>query len=302
MTSESPSVHQASVEGDSVHPLTEQRRLIWDGMRLSRRFFLNHQMFLVRFDAVQARRDECRQRGLPAPSFSACVMHAIGQVLPQHPWLNAYLTPFPRRIVRYRNVDICYTVECRNADGAPYVGFSCLRNAAALSLDEISAQLTATRTACDSGSKAAQHPYTGLPTVLRWLHYTFRCAPFPTKAREIFGTVGFSSVGKWGAMITTPLAPRSLTFSLGTVDRQPVVDGDIVRPGLAAWLTLTYDHRIADGAQVARLGAEIADFLARFPIGPTPALAIPAPAAVSPEAKSPRGVPSGLNSFPATSG
>jgi len=301
MTSEAPFDRREPAAGDTVHPLTEQRRLIWDGMRLSRKFFLNHQIFSVRFDAVEACRNELRGLGLPAPSYAACVMHAIGQVLPRHPWLNAYLTPFPRRIVRFKEVDICYTVECRSEDGAPYVGFSCLRNAAALSLEEITAQLTATRTACDSGSPAAQHPYTGLPTVLRWLHYTFRCARFPTKVREIFGTVGFSSVGKWGAAITTPLAPRSLTFSLGSVERQPVVDGDTVRPGLVAWVTLTYDHRIADGAQVARLGSEVADFLARFPIAPTPAPAIADHTTVATDAKSPRVIPAGLNSMAATS-
>ena len=64
-----------------------------------------------------------------------------------------------------------------------------------------------------------------------------------------------SNMGAYRAEMFTPIInpPESCIFGTGTVKKQAVVIGDdiVIRPIM--WLNFTYDHRILDGAQAARL-------------------------------------------------
>src|SRR5262249_32712109 len=78
------------------------------------------------------------------------------------------------------------------------------------------------------------------------------------------GTFTISNLGAFGADSFTPIVNPPQCAILGTgriIDKPVVVDGEVqVRPTM--WLSITFDHRLVDGAPAARFLQALADRLA----------------------------------------
>ena len=87
------------------------------------------------------------------------------------------------------------------------------------------------------------------------------------------GTFTISNLGAFGADTFTPIVNPPQCAILGTgriVEKPLVVDGQVeVRPTM--WLSLTFDHRLVDGAPAARFLAALAERLASHPADSAPA-------------------------------
>ena len=72
-------------------------------------------------------------------------------------------------------------------------------------------------------------------------------------------TFTVTSAGKLGGLLTTPIVnhPEAAILSLGRIAERPVVrDGEIVvRP--TGYVSVTFDHRIVDGARAAEFGLAV---------------------------------------------
>ncbi len=72
------------------------------------------------------------------------------------------------------------------------------------------------------------------------------------------GTFTITNTGSRGSLIDTPIlnAPESAILAVGAVERRPVAVGEVGRETIEvrdrAYLCLTYDHRLVDGADAAR--------------------------------------------------
>ncbi len=78
------------------------------------------------------------------------------------------------------------------------------------------------------------------------------------------GTFTISNVGMLGVKYFTPIlnAPESAILGVGTLTQEPkIVDGGFQARWILA-LSLTYDHRIVDGAPAARFLADVRDAIA----------------------------------------
>lgn len=82
------------------------------------------------------------------------------------------------------------------------------------------------------------------------------------------GTFTITNTGSRGALFDTPIlnAPQSAILGLGAVVRRPVVlSGDngeeLIAVRSMAYLSLTYDHQLIDGADVARYLRSVVDLL-----------------------------------------
>jgi pyruvate dehydrogenase E2 component (dihydrolipoamide acetyltransferase) len=67
-------------------------------------------------------------------------------------------------------------------------------------------------------------------------------------------TIGVSNTGSYGSEAGTPLLNpgNAVTIAMGVIQpRAMVVDGDVV-PRLACTLSMTFDHRVLDGAAAGR--------------------------------------------------
>lgn len=239
--------------------LGPDRLLVWDLLRETDPYYLNHHLFDTDFSAVEADRERRRTDGRPVPSYVAYALAAYGRTLAAHRELNSYLRVWPRtRLAVYDGVDIALTIE-RHRDQRRIVLLALLKNAQALSLDGVHEFLRSRRDdPLESleewdAYKRLQH----VPAFCRWHLFQLFIKPFPGLMRNLVGTTAFTSVGKFGTTATTPLSPRTCTLSLGRVEPRARVANGSVRAALSSWLTITYDHRIADGADVARFGTEL---------------------------------------------
>jgi pyruvate dehydrogenase E2 component (dihydrolipoamide acetyltransferase) len=81
---------------------------------------------------------------------------------------------------------------------------------------------------------------------------------------EVTGsTISVSNTGSYGSEAGTPLLnpPNAVTVALGLIaPRALVIDGEVqARP--ACTLSLTFDHRVLDGAAVGRALTDLVDLL-----------------------------------------
>jgi pyruvate dehydrogenase E2 component (dihydrolipoamide acetyltransferase) len=68
------------------------------------------------------------------------------------------------------------------------------------------------------------------------------------------GTFTITNLGSFGIDAFTPIinAPECAILGMGRIQRVPVMSGDQVVPRDRLSLSLTFDHRIVDGAPAAR--------------------------------------------------
>ena len=247
-----------------LRPLSSQRHLVWDLLRDTDPYYLNHQIVVVDFSGVEEHRNRFAKVQLPKPSYVAYAIYGLTRVLPRFPVFNAYLREWPlTRLAYYHDIDVAYTVEKENSQNETVLTLGMLRNLEQLDFHQFLGLFNRER-----ALSLEEMPYTRIyslfsliPAFLRTTLFRIFCKPFPGIMRSIAGTVAFTSVGKHGVDFTTPLSPKSLTVSLGSVKKRPlIVDGGVF-PRQSAHMTFTYDHRVADGSECARLAQELKTFL-----------------------------------------
>jgi pyruvate dehydrogenase E2 component (dihydrolipoamide acetyltransferase) len=159
--------------------------------------------------------------GKAVPSYGDIIMRAVAQALVEHPALNAQ---WQEDKIRYPDsVNIGFAVDTDAGLVVPVV-----RDAPKRSLQEL-ADLTR-----DLADRA--------------------------KARRLSaeemggGTFTLTNLGMSGIDAFTPVInwPECAVLGLGRITQEPVVKGNTVGVGDRLWLSLTFDHRIVDGAPAAR--------------------------------------------------
>ncbi|GAB1373299.1 hypothetical protein MASR1M46_01790 [Bacteroidales bacterium] len=77
------------------------------------------------------------------------------------------------------------------------------------------------------------------------------------------GTFTITSYGSIGGLFAVPVInyPQAGILGIGRIDKKPVVKGESIVPGLVLPLSLSVDHRIADGGETARFINTIMSYL-----------------------------------------
>jgi pyruvate/2-oxoglutarate dehydrogenase complex dihydrolipoamide acyltransferase (E2) component len=154
------------------------------------------------------------------------VLKAVAATLQEFPELNARLEG--DEIVYLDRYDLGVAVQTEQGLVVPVV-----RGCDQASLDELEAEVARLAESARSGS---------------------------LKPEELRGsTFTVTSAGKLGGLLTTPLVnhPEVAILSIGRVAERPVVrDGEIVtRP--TGYVSITFDHRVVDGARAAEFGLAV---------------------------------------------
>ncbi|MBF0544612.1 MAG: 2-oxo acid dehydrogenase subunit E2 [Candidatus Riflebacteria bacterium] len=236
--------------------LGSDRYLVWDLLRETDPYYLNHHLFDVDFSRIENIRIKRKNEGKSVPSYVSLAMTAYAKALYQFPRLNSYLRLYPfTRLAIYQDVDISFTVE-RDWLGKRIVLLAVLPTAQNLSFDEVHEFLKKRHSAPleELDEFARYKRLLKIPVFLRWRLFQLFIKPFPELLRQLVGTTAFTSIGRFGTTLTTPLSPRTCTMSLGKVEMRPRYVKGSIEGRLSAWLTLTYDHRVSDGAEIARMG------------------------------------------------
>ena len=246
--------------------LDPYRFLVWALLEESRAFPLVHHIFEIDFTGVDKFRAGYEEETGRRPSYVACTLFAISRVLKQHPKFNSYLRTFPTtRLTTYDDVDIVFTVE-RWEDGKPFVFLDRIREADKKGLNAFIERLqeASRRSVAEYRRRMMTDYVLRIPRFLRRPLYKIFIAAYPERMKLIFGTTSFTSAGKFGTTIIIARAPRTATFTLGLIRKRPIVRDDKVVAANTGYVTISYDHRVADGAEVARLGNELRFFIEHF--------------------------------------
>ncbi|MFM9196889.1 MAG: 2-oxo acid dehydrogenase subunit E2, partial [Planctomycetia bacterium] len=166
---------------------------------------------------------------LTALSF---VIKAVSLSLRQHPAINATIDPEKGEIVYKEYVNVGLAVDTPRGLVVPV-----LRDCDQLSIPQIAQAIA------DTAEKAKNAQY-GIEDLRG-------------------GTFTISNLGAVGGAYSTPIInwPEVAILLLGRSRKMPVVHEDRVEPRLMMPLSLSYDHRLVDGAMAARFLNEVIGYL-----------------------------------------
>ena len=162
----------------------------------------------------------------------AFVIKAVSLSLRQHPAVNASIDPDKGEIVYKDYVNIGLAVDTPRGLVVPV-----LRDCDQLSIPQIAQAIA------DTAEKAKNAQY-GIEDLRG-------------------GTFTISNLGAVGGAYSTPIInwPEVAILLLGRSRKMPVVHEDRIEPRLMMPLSLSYDHRLVDGAMAARFLNEVIGYL-----------------------------------------
>ena len=213
----------ATAEGQTPGPVLEGRR---EPLRGVRRLVAEHMTRAHREVPPVTWVEECDFGSVDLRKLVPAVLKAVAETLQEYPELNARLEG--DQIGYLDRYDLGVAVQTEQGLVVPVV-----RGCDRASLDELQAEVERLADAARSGSLE--------PEELRGSTFTV------------------TSAGKLGGVLTTPIVnhPEVAILSLGRVAERPVVrDGEIVaRP--IGYVSVTFDHRVVDGARAAAFGLAV---------------------------------------------
>ena len=218
--SDSASVSAAGAQNETIVPITGMRRAIYENMMksLHESAQANHRMKVDMSEAKRLR--ESLKKADVKVGYTDILSLAVTRALMAFPRINAEIRD--GSIVEKHYVNLGIAVAIDNGLIVPNI-----KNCQRLSLTEIAAQIKEKAAAARSG-KLTREDYSG---------GTFTIT-----------NLGMYDIDEFTAVINPP---ESAILAVGKIAETPVVmDGQIViRPMMT--LSLTYDHRIIDGAPAA---------------------------------------------------
>ena len=217
-------------------PLSHLRRTIAERMTLSATVIPHVTHFdradITDLDAIITRNLEAaRARGVTL-TLTAFLLKAAALALARHPTFNASLDPAAGEIILKRYFHVGVAVATDRGLIVPV-----LRDVERKSVPEIARELGALAQRVRDG-KAALEDLRG-------------------------GTFTITNIGALGGTAALPIInyPEVAILGVARARLEPVVRGGQIVPRLMLPLTLTFDHRVADGADGARFATEIVQLL-----------------------------------------
>jgi pyruvate/2-oxoglutarate dehydrogenase complex dihydrolipoamide acyltransferase (E2) component len=218
-------------------------------------------------------------------STVACVMYAASRALARHPAANAAISGrrFPK-VARYDTVNVKLTMD-KTLNGERIVLSAVMTGTDRASLTAIQNWIRALQKADPATADAF-----GGARLLHRLGWPLgplllRRGSRPLRRRNaVTGTLAITSLGHRPVDGFLSVGGTVVTLGLGRVADRPVVRDGMLAIAPVMRLSLTFDHRVIDGAEAADLLADIKAELEDFaPADPTRA-ALPVPALAAQEA------------------
>ena len=223
----------APAEGEERIPVKGVRRMIAEKMARSWRAIPHVTTFhTVDASQIDALRKELTESSGTKVSALAIVVRALADVCERHPKLSSSWDEDAHDIVLKHNVHVGIATDTERGLMVPVV-----RDAATKTVPEIAAEIAEMVEAARAG-KATLEQLTG-------------------------GTITVTNVGTFGSSYGTPIIniPEAAILALGRVEQRAVaVDGAVeARPTVT--LSLSFDHRVLDGADADRALTDLRELL-----------------------------------------
>jgi hypothetical protein len=225
-------------------PLSLPRRFICDLVHFARQVPSVPVQRGMNLDPLVA----ARQVAEPRPSWCAIFTKAYAFVAAAYPELRRSYMPLPRPHLYEHAVNIASVAVERRLGDEDAVFFAHLKSPEKRSLQELDTQLRRYKEQPVEtfGSFRRALLVSRLPWPLRRLAWWVGLNAWGRKRAHFFGTFGVSVYSGLGAASLHPLSPLTTTLNYGVITPEGQVD-----------VRLIYDHRVLDGATVARVLAEL---------------------------------------------
>ena len=242
----------------TTDPIPRSRRFAIDAGYLGRRTHIIHGLLEV--DVTKARaiiRDHRASSGEKL-SFTAFIIHCIGQAVESNPHLHAY-RDWRNRLVIFEDVNINSMVEVEmNGRKVPMPHIFKAVNKR--SFRQIHEEMRATQANPGKTDEASfMRWFLVLPAFFRHLFYRV-VLRFPHTMRQHSSPITVTAVGMFGQGSSAwgiPMASFTLTVTLGSIARKPGVIDDQIMIREYLHMTVSIDHDIVDGAPAARFVAQL---------------------------------------------
>jgi pyruvate/2-oxoglutarate dehydrogenase complex dihydrolipoamide acyltransferase (E2) component len=205
------------------------------------------------------------------PRYSAVtyVLYAAARVLAAHPEANAAVRGRVRqKVARYRSVNGKVTLD-KTLDGQRVVLSAVLPDLHEASLEEIQRQVDHYR----DGDPATMPEFAAarllhrMPRPLGGTLFRLGVRPL-TRRAAVLGTFAVTSLGHRAVDGFLSLGGTTITIGLGRIVDRPVARAGHVTIAPTMRLSLTFDHRVIDGAEAADVLTDLKDALEGFGAGP----------------------------------
>ncbi len=241
-----------------VRAVPRERALVLDLLWAAARRHTVHAF--VELDVEALRRDNERraERGGDAVSLTASVISAVARVAREHQELRSIRVG--RRLVTFDRVDVGVVLE-RTIGARPVPMPTVVRGACTKSVEEIQGLMEEARTAPvgDASEVASFGVFAALPSFIRRL-LLLASERFVGIAARYKTPIVVTSLGPLvgrGAAFGAPLAPVTLSVTIGGLVDRPVREGEGWRNHEHVCVTLSFDHDVVDGAPAARFIAQL---------------------------------------------
>jgi hypothetical protein len=186
------------------------------------------------------------------PSWVAIFTKAYAMVAEEHAELRRAYLSFPRPHLYEHPINIASIAVERRVDNEYAVLFAPIRSPERLPLVELDAELRRLREQPVESIGAFRRALnlSRWPRPLRRLAWWMALHVWGRKRAHYMGTFGVSVYSGLGASSLHPLSPLTTTLNYGTVASNGETD-----------VRLIYDHRVLDGANVARALSRMEDVL-----------------------------------------
>jgi hypothetical protein len=195
-----------------------------------------------------------RAYAVPRPSWCAIFTKAYAHVAKSRPQLRRAFISFPKAHFYEHPLNVASIAIERQFGAEDAVFFMHLRAPEDKSLAEIDAQLRRFKTAPleTLGSVRQALLLSRLPAFIRRFAWWFGLNVWGRKRAHYFGTFAVTVYAGLGAASLHPLSPLTSTLNYGIIGPDGAVD-----------VRLIYDHRVIDGAAVARALTDLEAVLQR---------------------------------------
>ena len=233
-------------------PYTKMRRAVTANLRSFQRKPMMHGLIEVDVTKARALLREHKARTGESLSFTAFIIACVAKAVDENKSVQAYRWG-RKRLVVFDDVDVAIVIE-RDLAGQKVPLLYVIHAANRKTYEEIHHEIRAIQARDPAKSVLGFTALPFVPPVLvtRILYRTLRT--FPWLHQRVVGSVGVTAVGMFGkgSGWGIPVAASSLAVTLGGLAPKPaVVDGRIaIRDFLC--VTVSFDHRITDGAPAAR--------------------------------------------------
>jgi pyruvate dehydrogenase E2 component (dihydrolipoamide acetyltransferase) len=213
----------ATSEGQAQGPVSEGRR---EPLRGVRRLIAEHMARAHKEVPAVTWVEECDFSNVDLKLLVPTVLKAAAEALKEFPELNARLEG--DEIVYLDRYDLGVAVQTEDGLVVPVV-----RDCDSASIDDLAAELKRLAEAARAGS---------------------------LKPEELRGsTFTVTSAGKLAGLFQTPIVnhPEVAILSIGRIAERPVVRDGELRSAPTGYVSVTFDHRVVDGARAAEFGLAV---------------------------------------------